>query len=373
MVLQVVLYLAVPAAALWACKRSRALALLSPVVLCYVVGIVIGNQPLMPLANAPSQGVAAASVLLAIGLLLMACDLRAWLRLARVTLLAVVLAVISVMVVSAVAALGFGMVLEESWKIAGMLVGVYTGGTANMMAIATALKVDPATQVMVHTSDVLVGGLYLIFLLLLAGRLFGRFLRPFTPAAAAGAAEAEEEVPAPVRPRGVLASLGLALLVVAGGGGLSLLVPGGAQEAVAILAVTTLAIALSFHPRVRALRETYATGDYLLLIFCVAVGSMASFEKLSETPPVIFIYTTSVVLASVAVHVLLCKLFKVDRDTCIITSTAALYGPAFIGPVAASLKNKEIVVSGITSGLVGLAAGNYLGLMVAYGVRWLMG
>ena len=34
------------------------------------------------------------------------------------------------------------------------------------------------------------------------------------------------------------------------------------------------------------------------------------------------------------------------------------------------MKNREIVVSGVTSGLVGLAAGNYLGLGVAYAVRW---
>ncbi|GAG52220.1 unnamed protein product, partial [marine sediment metagenome] len=39
------------------------------------------------------------------------------------------------------------------------------------------------------------------------------------------------------------------------------------------------------------------------------------------------------------------------------------------------LKNREIVVSGITTGVIGFAIGNYLGILVAYGlaplISWL--
>ena len=37
------------------------------------------------------------------------------------------------------------------------------------------------------------------------------------------------------------------------------------------------------------------------------------------------------------IHLLLCLIFKIDADTTLITSTAGVYGPAFIGPVAESL------------------------------------
>jgi uncharacterized membrane protein len=50
----------------------------------------------------------------------------------------------------------------------------------------------------------------------------------------------------------------------------------------------------------------------------------------------------------------------------LITSTAGIFGPAFIGPVAERLRNREVIVPGLTCGLVGYAIGNYLGFAVAW-------
>jgi uncharacterized membrane protein len=46
----------------------------------------------------------------------------------------------------------------------------------------------------------------------------------------------------------------------------------------------------------------------------------------------------------------------------IITSTAGVFGPAFIIPVAKALKNDEIILPGILCGILGYAIGNYLGI-----------
>ncbi len=69
-----------------------------------------------------------------------------------------------------------------------------------------------------------------------------------------------------------------------------------------------------------------------------------------------------VVFGSVLLHYLLAILFRVDRDTLIITSTAAIFGPAFIGPVANAIGNKGIIPIGIALGLIGYAIGNFLGI-----------
>ncbi len=66
------------------------------------------------------------------------------------------------------------------------------------------------------------------------------------------------------------------------------------------------------------------------------------------------------------VHFLLSWIFKVDADTTLITSVAGIFGPAFIGPIASVLKNKDIVVSGLTTGLVGYAIANYLGFAMSH-------
>ena len=50
----------------------------------------------------------------------------------------------------------------------------------------------------------------------------------------------------------------------------------------------------------------------------------------------------------------------------IATSAAGIFGPAFAGPVASALKNPAMLITGLTTGLVGYAVGNYLGLALAY-------
>ena len=145
--------------------------------------------------------------------------------------------------------------------------------------------------------------------------------------------------------------------------------PGIPEEAVAILAITTAAIGFSFIPRVRALRGTFEAGNYILLVFCVTIGTIANFAEVLRSSGWIIAYVAVVIFTSLFLHVTLCRLTGIDRDTTVITSTAALFGPAFIGPVSVRLGNRAVFVSGLMSGLVGYAVGNYLGLFVA----WMLG
>ena len=72
------------------------------------------------------------------------------------------------------------------------------------------------------------------------------------------------------------------------------------------------------------------------------------------------------VFGSLLIHVLLSKLFKIDTDSTIIAITALSTSPPFVPVVAGALKNKEIIVTGITIGVIGYAIGNYLGIVMAY-------
>ena len=49
-----------------------------------------------------------------------------------------------------------------------------------------------------------------------------------------------------------------------------------------------------------------------------------------------------------------------------ITSTAAIYGPVFVGQIASAIGNKKLIFTGIALGLLGFAVGNYLGIGLAY-------
>ncbi len=54
-----------------------------------------------------------------------------------------------------------------------------------------------------------------------------------------------------------------------------------------------------------------------------------------------------------------------------ITSTALIFSPPFVPVVAGAIQNKEVIVSGLTVGIIGYALGNYLGVIVAEFLRFL--
>jgi len=55
----------------------------------------------------------------------------------------------------------------------------------------------------------------------------------------------------------------------------------------------------------------------------------------------------------------------------VITSVAGIYSPPFVPMVARVLKNRDIVASGVVTGIIGWVVGTYLGIAVAYILRGL--
>lgn len=347
---------------------------LSPVILCYAVGVAAGNLglPLEPKVTGP---VVIASVLLAIPLLIISADFMRWLRLARRTALACALSFsVMVLVTCASAPLFMGRV-EDGWIVAGMLVGTYTGSAPNMAAVSQALGAADETLVLLTTTDLVVAGSFCFVLLSPAVKLVGNFLPAF-PTPDAGEDGRPDDAKAPPRTARAWALSMLAGVVMVGvAGGLSLLFEERAQQLVAILTVTTLGIAGSFVRPLRALPTSYPLGDYFILVFCLSFGTLANFEQLvsSASSGAMLAWTATVLCSGVSLHLILCRLLKIDRDTALITLTAAIYGPPFIGPVAVNLRNPEVVLSGLTAALAGLAVGNYLGVAVAWFTQWTCG
>ncbi len=370
---------------------------LSPIVVCYVIGIVIGNIGLVEL-DGPTGEMAstmqAVTVLLAIPLLLFGADLKAWVTLARPTMISFGLIVATIVVVAPITAnLLAGDINAAPAELAGMTVGVYTGGTANMAAVQQALDVDSSVFVAMNAADVAVSSLYLLALMTVLPRLLAKFLPPFRrPADAAPAADirtqpsahAPSAVPTPhhdefaglpsppqaakavaMAVAGVLLAVGVAFGAVAVFTDTEAILDSDAFGTAAILAITTVGVLGSLVPKVRNLDGTYEVGQYLFLAFAIAIGTVANLGELADSLTTVLPFIATALVVATLIHYGLCKVFGIDRDTAIITSTAAIFGPPFVGPIAGVLGNRDIVVSGMTTGVVGLAVGNYAGLAVA--------
>lgn len=372
---QIIVMLAFPIIVMEIVKRNKLAGMVGPVILCYAVGLIVGNLPDSPVNTKLSQEVAEGAVPLAISLMLLSTRFIAWLKYAKRTALSFALAVVAVLVASFSVSAFFHlqeMGVEDVWKLSGMMVGVYTGGTPNLAAIGTGLGISNETFIILNACDLMLSALYLVMLMSVAQRVALKFLPSFVPMEKNDRDETfhYQRYQQMASKTKIGVSLVVAFLISAGivgaSVGFSILVDGKITAPSVILAVTTLSIAASFIKYVRFLPRTYEFGEYFLLVFCMGIGSISNFTEMIQASPQVLFYVTCVFLGTLGVHFLLSWIFKVDADTTLITSVAGIFGPAFIGPVASVLKNKDIVVSGLTTGLVGYAIANYLGLGMAH-------
>ena len=116
---------------------------------------------------------------IALPLLLFSMDVRAWLRLAGKAILSMTGAIAIIVAVAGVGSILIMDHVEDAWKLSGMAISVYTGGTPNMAAVKTALSVDSTTYIILHTYDTLISLIYLIFAMGFAQKLCNRFLPKF--------------------------------------------------------------------------------------------------------------------------------------------------------------------------------------------------
>jgi uncharacterized membrane protein len=353
-------------------KRSRLIQWVSPIIICYLIGIGAGNIPGLYIHHGLMETASGLSVLLAIPLLLFSANFYHLIKQVRPALLAFSLGVAGVIACTLIAYWIFRDRVPEPSAVAGMMIGVYTGGTPNMSAIGIALGVEEEAFVLLNSADIVFSGIYFIFLMTAGKHILGRILPEFDMKRIQNADQGNEQPVAGGRCsiKGFLIGIGLALVVLAISAGLSTLIirDWSMERAVPliILGITTFGIGASFHTRIRKLPHTYETANYLLLVFAVAMGSMADFTELIASSSGLFLFCGTVVFGSALIQILLAFIFRIDRDTMIIASTAAIFGPAFIGPVASAIGNREIIGIGIALGLIGYAIGNYLGLGVAF-------
>ncbi len=366
-------YFFFPVVAIYLARKFTIFNKLGAVVVCYIAGIITGNIGVVPGNFTAFQNpMMLVTICLALPLMFFSIDVRKWSRLAGKSVLSFGLQTVSI---AAVAAAGFfvfrGRIGPETWKLSGMFVGVYTGGTVNLGAIATALRTDQTLYIAAHTSDVVVSSLYLLFLMTLGRRVLSKILPPFMPAEASGDEvtvdfESYDGIFRPVVLRPLIAAFGLAVLIFMTGASSFLVLNEDAAFVVAILSISTLGILFSFIPAVRNIRMTYQLGNYFILIFSLVVSSMADIGRLISTAPVMLVFVALTVVCCLFLHVALARLFNIDTDTVIITSTAGICSPPLVPMVASALKNKEIVLSGVITGIIGWVIGTYLGIAVAY-------
>lgn len=373
LILLALFYVFAPMGVLHLCHKYPFVNKLGAVLIAYAAGLLLGALPIMPEGHGKLQElIMTISIPLAIPLLLFSSNFRQWSALAGKSLLSMVLAVISVVVTVTIGYYLFRDTNPQLWKVSGMLVGVYTGGTPNLASLKLMLDVDENTYILTHTYDMVISAAY-FFLLIFGGRQVFRLILPAFRLSGQGSNHLMEEaaedpywgILQPGMRRPLLTGLAISLGIFGLAGGVSLLVPESLMMVTVILLITSLGIAASFVGRIRQIEKTFELGMYLILIFSLTVSSMVNVNEMLKASPQLIYYISLVIFGSLLLHVLLAAIFRIDTDTVMITSTALICSPPFVPVIAGALKNREIIVPGLTVGIIGYAIGNYLGYIVA--------
>lgn len=376
--LSLLFYFTFPALIIFLCRRSSFLNKIGEILLLYIVGILISNLIIFPLGlgeklHGIQDALTSVMILLAFPMILFGCDFKNW-KLKK-AIVAVVIGLVSVIVVDV---LGFYIFNDNQMgfeKIAGLLVGVYTGGTPNLASLKIALNVDAETYIFVHTFDMIISFIYLVFLMSFGVRIFRLFLSRRIETHQLHN-ENEQYVIDTSSYTGIfskkhffktLGALGLSILIIGVGMGISLIISGKVDNMlILILTMTTLSITASFFPFVRKMEKSYDAGMYLVLVFSLVVASMVDITAIDYRAGVnIIAYISFVIFCSLILSIILARIFKIDSDTMVITSVALINSPLFVPMIAENMKNKKVIITGITVGVVGYAVGNYLGIIVA--------
>lgn len=260
-----------------------------------------------------------------------------------------------------------------------MLIGTYTGGSINMAALAIALKVQPYTFIMTNTYDMIIGGLTILFFITAGPKVFRFFLPPFKAHSNRNGenldfdsmekqmAEDFDDYSGIFKKETILpliGALGLAILIFGAGISVYLLLPKVPAMISVILTVTTLGVAASFIPKVRNIKKTYQLGMYFITAFSLVIASRCDLTVFFQVKYInILVFVTWAYLGSLILHCFLSWIFKVDADDFLVTTTGFVYSPPFVPMVAAALKNRDVILTGLATGIIGWIIGNYMGVL----------
>lgn len=369
--------LATPALIMLLARKWTWIDKVSPMALLYVIGLLVAN--LTPWIHQPglletNNLIGNVCIPLSIPLMLLACSLTGWstdkaLKSALCGFGAVILVTVA----------GFFLFRgntdpHQFAQVSAVSIGIYTGGIPNMGAIARAVDMDPDTYLYITSYDLIATGLYLVFIICFGKPLFRRILPArLQPAAPSPTVHDPQSDQTPLIPQ--LATLPIALAIAAASYLLSTLFPASLSTPMLILILTTLSIAAGFLPIVRranrqsAQRQplSFTVGLYFVYLFCFTIANACDIRQMNLAGSLnILWYILFVIFGSLLLQILFARLLHLDGDSTLVTSVALINSPPFVPLAAALVDNKNLIMLGISIGLLGYLLGNYLGIAVFF-------
>lgn len=365
--------------AFWA-QKFKFFKMIGPALFVIISGILLVNLKIVPAYVDVYGTIMVYCIPISTSLYLLNVDLKQVVKMSRQPLLSIASAVFSVSLAAVLFGALLGNRIEEGWKIAGMFVGTYTGGSANLTAIAAGLDATADTIAAANAADYVIGmpSLVLMFMapaLLKKSAWFQKFWpHSFTDAELEGDGtgkplmEAEEWS---IKEIALLLAISCSIVAVATK--LSGYVSAEFASAARILLISTLSIIVAQIPGVRKLRGAANLGLFFGMMFLAIVGFSVDIKGFFGSAASITILCFCIIGFSFLLHVLITRALKIKYEYVLLGIVGAIADGSTAALVASGAKWKSLISIGLLMGVIGGVCGNYVGIAVAYIVRALIG
>ena len=378
-ILLLIFYLTAPAGILFICRKNKVFAKIGPVLTLYLLGVAVANIGIFPTEETEykklfdfMESFSGALIPLALPMILFGCNFKKF-SLGK-SLGAFVIGAFSVVVFVLAGYLFFKDRLGPEGAVMGAsLTGQYLGGAANLAAIKQMLGLSSENFIILTTCNLIVSFFYLMFLMG-GGVKLARWIvgKRGGKEQSVNVEEYTEENPyKEFGKKKSLVQLGKVLLASAVVMGISVYIGtlAGGGEGISmvalILSITTLSLLLTAWKEVRTWDKSYDAGMYLIYVFCLVMATMADLSKIDWNQSLyILLFQAVIIFGSLFLTILLAKLLRIDADSAVITSDTLINSPLCVPMIAATMKNKDVIMVGIANGLAGYAVGNYIGFLM---------
>lgn len=354
---------------------------LGPALTVIILGIVLSNLKIVPVNHDVYGILSGYCIPLSICICLLSLDLKEMKKLTKEPIIALVSAVLSVCIMAFIFGLVFAGKIDEGWKVAGMFVGTYTGGSSNLTAIAVGLDAARETIAAANAADYVIGIPTLVFMfaapaILKNSKKFQKFW-PYhhTDDELLGEGDHTELMASKEWSiQDIAWMLSLAFAVFAVASWLSGVLFGeGFRSAGRVILITTFSIILAQFPRVKRLRGNFDLGLYVALLFLTTIGFAVNLKDFFGSTLYITLFCFCVVIGCTILHLAITRIFKIRYEYVLLSIVAAISDGPTAALVASSAQWKSLINIGLLMGVIAGACGNYAGITVAYLIKGTLG
>ncbi|MBY2111547.1 DUF819 family protein [Clostridioides difficile] len=360
-------------------QRYKAIKSLGPALTIIIMGIILSNLKVVPVSTELYGTISTYAIPVSMTIMLMSVDLKEMTKLSREPLIAIFVAVLTVSIMAFLFGLVFAEKISEGWKVAGMFVGTYTGGSANLTAIGTGLNVSRQTLAAANAADYVIGVPTLIFMFALPAILknskkFKKLWPYHVEESELEDCQNEEFMESKewsIKDIAWMLAIGFVVTEV------STILAGyfnsSFSSAARILLVTTISIIIAQLKPVKKLKGNLDLGLFVALFFLCTIGFSVDIKEFLGSTFTITLYCFNIIFASFVFHLGITRLLKIKYQYVILSIVGAIADGPTSALVAASAKWNSLVSVAVVMGVIGGVLGNYAGISVAYAIKMSLG